>query len=1024
MSISIDHLLTVESFLKIRSTSLFSMFSTSDVKKMLETGAVVEEYAPNQEVIPRKEDTDLYIVVDGRVRLEEFVNGATRVVGTVTEGRSLELSWTLGLTARLYRWIADDHVKVMRLNKLHLDKLFAKKPKARDYLVKILTYREFFQFKHHLGISNFSYQEVIEAIVEMKFFKYDSESKFELNEGGELILVANGEVAVWGTNDLEGRVITRISHGNYSAIPDNELFKYVISPGTVLWRVSIPDFLKTSENAHLFLKLCQLVEQSLKSIRESWNPLENMINYVNTEVSESSKSTEPEPEIEDFYPKNVERIKFGRKKRICVRQRDYMDCGAACLSSISKYWGRNIDIAQFRGLINVTKSGASLFALQRGARHVGFSSIGITSGFESLSQFVTPFIALMKLHYVVVYKVTANSVLVADPAIGLRSVSAEEFKREYSGNLLLLKPKRELYDFPESRSNFFKYTSIMKGHWQMLVLSLMFSLVGFFLALATPFISQLMMDGVVLEKNASLLMNLAIITVGITIFSAILSFSQEFLTTHYVSSLDVKFSSLFMRHIFKLPVEYFLSRTAGDFALRISELGSVRSFISQKPIHLFMTVLSLVVYGSVLFAYSVKIALFIFACVPILLCLIIFVTPRFKAFSEKIFQASANQSALFFEQIKVISSIAAVSGSLAARWRWERAMIDHLALSTTFDKYQATFSVVKSVISLFITTTVTVLSIFAFLANEITLGQVLAIGAISLQVISPCIALVEEWRSLHEAALSFGRLDDIFTAKTEEEPLEVTALPEKLTGNIRIDNVSFKYGGDLSPWNLKNVSMDIPKGSLVAFVGRSGSGKTTMAMMLNRLYVPQLGQISIDGIPTSKMPLGYLRKNISMVLQDNFLINGSIIDNIAFGDPNPDVQRVIQSAIAADAHGFIMNTERGYGTILGEEGSSVSGGQKQRLCIARVLYSQSPILVLDEATSALDAVSERKIMSSIKNSKRDHTVVVVAHRLNTVVNADYIYVFEGGVITEHGTHADLIKKSGKYYNFFKRQLVA
>jgi len=446
--------------------------------------------------------------------------------------------------------------------------------------------------------------------------------------------------------------------------------------------------------------------------------------------------------------------------------------------------------------------------------------------------------------------------------------------------------------------------------------------------------------------------------------------------------------------------------------------------MTESTISTILNVLMTFVYFIVLFMYNVKMTLLLIAFVIPIGVLTVAVTPKIKDYARREFEASTDAESVLMETISGAETVKAMGIERPMRMRWEKKYVKALDVQYRSRRFDILMGLVGQLLNS--ATTVVILWVGAnmVLSNELTIGQLIAFNMLMGSVMSPLMGLIGLWDELQETGVAMERLGDVLDIEPEQKPADIESrilLPE-LDGRIRFEEVFFRYGGKETPFVLENINLDMAPGELVAIVGPSGSGKTTLAKLVVGFYPPTGGKIYIDGYDLNVVDTEYYRRQVGYVMQNNLLFSGTIVENIAAGEENPDKRRVVEVATLADAHGFISAMPLGYEQIVGERGMGLSGGQMQRLCIARALYHDPRVLVLDEATSALDTQSESNILKNMQGVLEGRTAIVIAHRLSTIMNADKILVLYNGSIVEEGQHKELVDRKGMYYQLVQRQM--
>jgi len=719
-----------------------------------------------------------------------------------------------------------------------------------------------------------------------------------------------------------------------------------------------------------------------------------------------------------------------RARPVIVRQHDKMDCGAACLATISLAYGRRLSLAHFRAQVHVTREGASMWSLVRVARAAGFEVAGVQCSLAGLKNQQLPAIALVEYHFLVVYEVTDTHVLCGDPGRGLVRVPVDDFNRAFGGMVLLMRPKQEFFKNPHSRPGWRKYLALRTGHLLPALEVILAALIQFALGLATPLLTQVIYDRVFVSRDYDLLTMIVLGMATLSAIGGVLMTLKGYLITYAANRFDTVFSALVYRHVMRLPLNFFMVRHVGDILSRFREIKAIRDFFVGPALQAVIQILSVFIYVAVLFLFDTTLGFLACGLVPVVAIAAVSTSKRLRRMMQENFPNIAKAEGLLVEQLRALETVKSLGAEIAGRWRWEEAFRRGLIAKLRIDKLRVLITAVSYGAQQLALVAMTYAAARMAINGDITIGTVIAVTMFAGQIFAPVQALAQQWVSLQTVANSFARVDDIITTSTEVEgpslhqPAQQVEPGEsrRLQGDIELRKVSFQYGSDLSPWAVKDIDLTIRRGETLALVGRSGSGKTTLVQLLNLLYSPTRGQILIGGKDITNLDLGRLRDSIGMVMQDSSLFAGTVFDNIAFGHENASLELVMAAARVANAHGFISTMKDGYYTKLKEGGVGLSGGQRQRINLARALFRRPTILVLDEATSALDSESEKAIVEAMKVFCRGRTSIIIAHRLSTVLHADRIILLDRGRIVETGSHRELIAHGGEYVKLFGAQL--
>ncbi len=540
------------------------------------------------------------------------------------------------------------------------------------------------------------------------------------------------------------------------------------------------------------------------------------------------------------------------------------------------------------------------------------------------------------------------------------------------------------------------------------------------LGILTPVMTQVVVDKVLVHRSMSTLNVLAIGIAIVYIYELILGMAKNYVFTHTTNRIDVILSYRLFRHLFRLPMKYFESRRVGDTVARVRELDTIRNFLTGTPLSSMIDVVFVIVYIVVLFCYSRFLTVIVICSIPVYAVLSAVVTPLFKKRLDEKFEAGANTQSFLVESVTGVQTVKSFALENKFEEKWGDLQSDYVRASYKTSMVSATAGQIGQFIQKVFDLLILYFGAKAVMEGNFSVGQLVAFRMLSGRVSGPVLRLVQLWQEYQQASLSVKRIGDIFNTPTEPVLSNNQIALPKLKGTIAFDKVRFRYnpqGGEV----IKDMSFTIDEGTVVGVVGRSGSGKSTISKLIQRLYIPEGGKITIDGMDISLVNPEMLRKQIGVVLQENFMFNGSVAENISIHMPQATMDQIINAAKIAGAHDFILELPDGYNTVIGEKGVGLSGGQKQRIAIARAILGNPRILIFDEATSALDYESESIIQHNLKDICRGRTVLIIAHRLSTLRDADKIMTIDRGSLMEYDTHENLLEKGGLYSDLYHMQ---
>lgn len=716
------------------------------------------------------------------------------------------------------------------------------------------------------------------------------------------------------------------------------------------------------------------------------------------------------------------------------KQYDSMQCGISCLQMICKFYGKEISQAQISQYCCATTEGVSLLGISNAANTLGFQTTGKQIGIEEISSSLPCILYWKQNHFVVLYRIKKDTkYYIADPGKGLLVYTKEEFSRHWlssiiqgkaTGVALLLQPSNRFYEQEEDRSGkyslcfLFSYVKQYHSYFEQIFLGTLF---GCLLQLVMPFLTQSIVDVGIIHKDINFIWLVLMGQLMIVIGRAATDFIRRWLLLHISMRINISLVSDFFIKLLKLPMSFFDTKLMGDLLQRIGDHSRVQDFLTGQVLNIVFTFLSFIIFGGVLFIYNKTVfVVFLAGSVTYGVWISTFLRRR-KILDYEFFEQQAINQNKTYQFITSMQEIKLQDCEQRRRWEWENTQADLFGVQMKSLKLQQTQEAGSIFINEVKNILITVFAATAVINGQITLGAMLAIQYIVGQLNSPVEQFMSFIYSLQDVKISLERINEIHESKNEEiKGNQAKAFDAEKS--IKIKNIDFKYEPHALRKTLDDVSFDIPEGKVTAIVGASGSGKTTLIKLMLGYYPVMAGAIYIAGRNINEYNLKWWRRHCGVVMQDGVIFSESIARNIAVDDGGIEVARLEQAAKIANIHDYVMGLPLKYNTLIGRDGIGLSQGQKQRILIARAVYKNPDFIFLDEATNALDAKNERAIVKNLDEFYKGRTVVVVAHRLSTVKNANQIIVVDGGKIVETGKHTSLIEKRGVYYNLVKNQL--
>lgn len=718
------------------------------------------------------------------------------------------------------------------------------------------------------------------------------------------------------------------------------------------------------------------------------------------------------------------------------KQLDSMDCGPTCIKMVAKYYGKEYSLDFLRTNCFLSKEGVSLLGISQAAEKIGFTTLAAKVSPEQLYHEL-PLPAILhwnQEHFVVMYKVNKKYVWLADPGHGLIKLIKSDFERNWLGDgnegiALMLEPTPDFYsnkeelELPKRGFSFLiKYLRPFKKYIAQILLSM---LVASGLTLIFPFLTQVLVDNGINHRNISLVVLVLIAQITLFFSSTLVELIRSWLMLHINSRVNILIISDFLIKLMRLPISYFDSKLVGDIQQRIGDHERVQTFLTGSALSTFFSLINLLIFTLVLGIYSLKIlTVFIIFSLLGISWILIFLSRR-KRLDYIRFQNMTETQNVMFELITGMQEIKLNNCETKKRWGWERMQakifnlnIKSLTLNQTQQIGSVFFNQLKNIF-------ITYLSAREVITGDMSIGMMMSVSYIIGQLNAPIENILAFIQHAQDAKISLDRLSEIHMKDNEDFNIsrnELLHYDSNIEKSIAIRNLSFQYQGPNSPFALKDINLSIPYGKVTAIVGSSGSGKTTLVKLLLQFYKATAGEILVDHENINNISPFVWRTKCGTVMQEGILFSDTIANNIAISDEKVDHKKLKQAVEISNIKTFIEGLPLGYNSKIGQSGSGISTGQKQRILIARAIYKNPEYLFFDEATSALDANNEKIIIENLELFYKNRTVIIVAHRLSTVKHADQIVVLDQGSVAELGTHQELVQKKGKYFELIKNQL--
>ncbi len=719
------------------------------------------------------------------------------------------------------------------------------------------------------------------------------------------------------------------------------------------------------------------------------------------------------------------------------KQHDAMQCGITCLRMVCKYFGKEFSSDRLSGICFATNEGVSILGISEAAEKIGLHTLCGKFKVEQLTEISLPCILHWNQnHFVVLYKIKKKKwFYIADPAQGLIKYSLKEFcshwlstklSGEEIGIAILMQTTPVFYEYKnEDRTKkrsfkfLFGYIEQYRKYFGQIILGL---LIGSLLQLAFPFLTQAIVDVGIIHQNISFIYLILLAQLMLIFSRTFVDFIRRWILLHISMRINISLVSDFFIKLLKLPMSFFDTKLMGDLMQRMNDHNRVEKFLTNQILNVMFSLLGFIIFGIVLLCYN-KVIFLVFLAGSIIygLWIAAFLKKR-KRLDYLFFEKQATNNNRTYEFITSIQEIKFQDCELRRRWEWEDVQAELFQVNMKLIKLQQTQEAGSIFINEIKNIVITVLAATAVIKGQMTLGMMLAVQYIIGQLNSPVEQLMQFLYSIQDVKISLERINEIHQMENEDTNANHIQHFNNTDQNLYFHKVDFKYDPHKSKKILDNIHVSIPKGKVTAIVGTSGSGKTTMIKLLLGYYKVQKGCITIGQTNINECNLKSWRRKCGVVMQDGIIFSESIARNIAVDDSDIDKEKLLKAAEIANIKDYVMNLPLKFNTVIGRDGIGLSQGQKQRILIARAVYKNPEYIFLDEATNALDANNEKVIVENLNEFYKGKTVIVVAHRLSTVKNADQIIVIDNGKIVETGNHISLIQNKGAYYNLVKNQL--
>jgi subfamily B ATP-binding cassette protein HlyB/CyaB len=704
-----------------------------------------------------------------------------------------------------------------------------------------------------------------------------------------------------------------------------------------------------------------------------------------------------------------------------------MDTGLQCLSAMAMFHQLPVDINQLKHQFEIPNKSFDTQDIIRAAKSLALKAKSFQFKIDELDNSHLP--AIIKStsgNYLILAKLSfkddkLEQLLIQDLRDAApKAIGAEEFSNLWSGEIIVLSRRTSLKQSLQQKFDISWFIPSLIKYRKLFGEVVLASFFLQLFALITPLLFQVVMDKVLVHRGFSTLDVIAFGFLAIAIFEALLGGIRSYLLSHTTSRVDVELGARLFNHLIALPMSYFEARQVGQNVARVHELDTIRNFITGSALTLILDLSFTIIFLIIMWFYSTTLFIIVLLTIPCYILLSIFITPILRRRLDEKFKYGAENTAFLTESVTGVQTVKALAVEPQMQRKWEDQLANYVSASFRSQNLGNVANQIAGLINKLMMLGIIWWGAHLVIAGELTVGELIAFNMFAGRVSGPILKLVQLWQEFQQVGISIARLGDILNTPREPGYNPNRSTLPSISGKVTFEHVRFRYSLQ-GAVVLDDFNLDVSAGEIIGIVGRSGSGKSTLTKLIQRLHVPESGRVSIDGVDLSMVDTAWLRRNIGVVLQENFLFNQTIRENIALTNPAASMEQIIRVAKLAGAHEFIVDLPDAYDTLLGEQASNLSGGQRQRLAIARALLSNPKILIFDEATSALDYESERIIQDNMAEICKGRTVFVIAHRLTTVRICHRILVMNKGRIIEQGSHKELMQQKGYYHQLHQYQ---